>query len=56
MGMDIFRHTSRSVEFSLAFTFLPLMVKVTIEKIPVRGALRPKEQRIAALKDCPFGA
>jgi hypothetical protein len=54
--MDIFRAISKRGVFSLALTFLPFMIKVTIKKVPVRGALRPKEQRIAALKDRPFGA
>jgi hypothetical protein len=40
MGMDIFRAISKRGAFSLAFTFLPLMVSVTIKKVPVRGALR----------------
>jgi hypothetical protein len=56
MEIDISRAISKRGVFSLAFTFLPLMVKVTMKKVPVRGALRPEEQRIAALKDRPFGA
>jgi hypothetical protein len=39
METAILRHTSKSVEFSVAFTFLPLMVRVTIKRIPVRGSL-----------------
>jgi hypothetical protein len=39
MGMDLFWQISKSVVFSLAFTFLPLMVSVTMKKLPVQGSL-----------------
>jgi hypothetical protein len=54
--MDIFRAICKRGVFSLAFTFWPLIVNVTIKKVPVKGTLRTEEQKIAALEDRPFGA
>jgi hypothetical protein len=56
MGMDLLWQISKRVVFSLAVTFLPLMLRVTMKKFPVQVSLPPEEQRVAALKDRPFGA
>jgi hypothetical protein len=50
MGMDILRAISKSVEFSSALTFLPLMIKVTIKRVTVRGALRPEPNVVSGLR------
>jgi hypothetical protein len=47
MGMDLLWQISKSVVFSLAVTFLPLMVSVTMKKFPVQGSPR---FRIVSLK------